>query len=135
MSISSFVLQELNQVPATFWGVVAGSFFSLGGVVLSNRNSARNLETQLTNDRLVKKIEREMSLRKDVYLDASEAISAGMIAIARFGNLAVSGDELSADFVKRSPSLAKLNVVADVETMRRVSAVMGVLNSTCPVAR
>jgi hypothetical protein len=41
----------LLRIPGTFWGVLAGSFFSLGGVILSNRNSARNQRLQLAADR------------------------------------------------------------------------------------
>ena len=72
-----FAIEWLSRVPATFWGVVAGSFFSLGGVWLSNRNSARNLKAQLDHDRATRAKEREMSMRKDIYLAAAETIAAG----------------------------------------------------------
>jgi len=63
--------------------VLAGSFFSLGGVWLSNRNSARNLKAQLDHDRDIRAKEREMSMRKDIYLAAPEAIAAGYYAVAK----------------------------------------------------
>jgi hypothetical protein len=69
----------LVRIPGTFWGVLAGSAFSLGGVVLSNRNSARNLRLRLEAEREARNTEREMGLRKEIYLAAAEAIPPGSL--------------------------------------------------------
>jgi hypothetical protein len=37
----------ITQIPGTFWGVVAGSLFTIIGVGLTNRANARNLHSQL----------------------------------------------------------------------------------------
>jgi hypothetical protein len=123
-----FVVDWLSRVPATFWGVLAGSFFSLGGVLLSNRNSARNLRIQLDHDRKTRAIEREMALRKDVYLVAAEAIAAGMLALGRIANVNMQREALD-DFNKIAPAIAKVYVIGRIETIDAVVTVQAELTS------
>jgi len=66
-----FFTQLLNGIPATFWGVVIGSLFTLTGVYLTNRASDRRLRSQLQNDRELKNREREMTFRKETYAAAA----------------------------------------------------------------
>jgi len=70
MNIHSQLLALIERIPATFWGVVIGSFFSLGGIVIANRANDRRLREQLKHDREMRNRDRELSLRKDVYLSA-----------------------------------------------------------------
>ena len=65
------VVELIEDVPATFWGVLAGSFFSILGVWLTNRASEARLEIQFKHERLVKSTERELTLKKDIYLARS----------------------------------------------------------------
>jgi hypothetical protein len=53
------VIRWLENVPATFWGVLAGSFFTLLGVWLTNRAQGRRLDRQLEHERTLKSEERE----------------------------------------------------------------------------
>jgi len=118
----------IEKVPATFWGVLAGSFFTLIGVTLNNRANSRRLELQLEHDRSTKREERELQLRKDVYLPAAEAISAGMIAIGRLADLRTPQDTILSDWVGKSPALAKAQIVADeatAEALARFNTEMG----------
>lgn len=119
----------LENIPATFWGVIIGAFFSLGGVALTNRANDRRLRAQLTHDRQLKDRERELSLRKDIYLSAAEAISAGLMTVGRFANLDVPNDQLTAVYLDKSPSIAKVHVIAREKTAREVAAFTGELSS------
>jgi len=120
----------LERVPGTFWGVVIGSFFSLSGVVLTNRASDRRQRAQLAYDRDLKNRERELSLRKDVYLAAAEAISAGLSAVARFADLSVPHDKLTERYVEKSAAIAKVHVIATEDTAKAVAAFSGELGAT-----
>ena len=62
-----FFSHLLGDIPATFWGVVVGSLFTLTGIYFTNRASDRRLRVQLQNDRELKNREREMTFRKDTY--------------------------------------------------------------------
>lgn len=102
------LLALVDKIPATFWGVVIGSFFSLGGVFLTNRSNDRRLRAQLAHDREIRSRERELSLRKDIYMSAAEAISAGLNAIARFSDLEVPHNQVAAFYLEKSSSIAKI---------------------------
>ena len=68
----------LDKVPAAFWGVVFGSFFSILAVWLTSRDSTARLLKQFEHERLVKNHNRELGMKKEIYLDAAEAISAAI---------------------------------------------------------
>lgn len=112
------LLALLEKIPATFWGVVIGSFFSLGGVVLANHASDRRLQAQLDHDHKLKNRERELSLRKDVYLAAAEAVTAGFNAVGRFPDLNIPYEKLTEHYQDKASSIAKINVIAKEETVR-----------------
>ena len=76
----SKLLVLVREIPATFWGVVFGSFFTLVGIKLTNRANNQRLQAQLSHERELQKKERELSLRREVYLTAVEAMSAGIVA-------------------------------------------------------
>jgi hypothetical protein len=110
-------IELLSRVPATFWGVVVGAFFTLTGITLTNRNAAKNL-----------KIQREMDLRKDVYLAAAEAIAAGLLALGRIANINTQREAMD-DFNKVGPAIAKVYVIGRIETIDAVVAVQAALTS------
>lgn len=95
-------------------------FFSLGGIVITNRANDRRLRAQLVNDRELRNRERELSLRKDVYLGAAEAISAGLTAIGRFANLDLPNDKITEVYLEKASSIAKIHVIAKEETVKSV---------------
>lgn len=123
------ILTLMEKIPASFWGVVVGSFLSLGGVVVSNRANDRRLRQQLAHDRELKNRERELSLRKDIYLAAAEAIATGINSIGSFANLDISNDKLTAAYIDKSPSIAKVHVIAQKDTTRAIVKLVGELGA------
>ena len=116
-----FCTQALNKVPATFWGIVIGSLFTLTGVYLTNRASDRRLKLQLQNDRELGNRERKMTFLKDTYSAATEAISVSVNALSKFSDLSFSLKEISATYIEKSPILAKVNLVAGEDTIRALT--------------
>ena len=123
------ILTLVEKIPASFWGVVVGSFLSLGGVVVSNRANDRRLRQQLAHDRELKNRERELSLRKDIYLAAAEAIATGLNSIGSFANLDISNDKLTAAYVDKSPSIAMVHIIAKTDTTKAVAKLVGELEA------
>jgi hypothetical protein len=123
----SAIFDLVSAIPATFWGVVAGSFFALAGVILTNRANERRARTQLEHDREVRRNERELSLRKEIYLAAAEAASAGLRALGSMSNLDLSYDEILRPYLEAGPAIAKVHVVGNEETVRAVANVSGEL--------
>lgn len=123
-----FIVDLLSQ-SATFWGVLAGSFFSLGGVWITNLTAARNLRRQHDHDRAMRNRDREMTLRKDIYLGAVEAIAAGYYCVAKFADFKSEGDALTATFIEKAPALAKVNIVAGPSVLRAITTAEAELNA------
>ena len=103
--------QMLGDIPATFWGVIVGSLFTLAGIYLTNRANDHRL-----------RVEREMTFRKETYAVAAEAISVSISALAKFSDLSFSLKEISAAYLDKSPVLAKVNLVAGEDTLRALAS-------------
>lgn len=101
----SEVLRLLSEVPAAFWGVVAGSFFTLLGV----------WRTNLAQDRRAA-VEREMSLRREIYLGAADAISESMAYIGQLSDFSKTPEAAASNYVAKVSALARTNIVSSKET-------------------
>lgn len=93
---------------------------TLSGVIVANLFQAKRLRTQLAHEWEMKNREREMSLRRDVYLEVAEAVQAGLIAINRFPHLELTNDKVIEGYVDKAPSTAKLHIIAKEETVNAV---------------
>ncbi len=124
------LLAWLEIIPAAFWGIVVGSFFTLGGVFLTNRANDRRLKAQLDHDRILKNRERELSLRKDIYLAATEAVAAGLSATARFADLSIPHDKLIERYIEKSSAIAKVHVIAREDTIKALANLISELGAT-----
>lgn len=71
-----------------------------------------------------------MSLRQEVYLDAIEAVTARFIAIGHFSNLEIKDDKILEEYRHKAPSLAKIIIIANVETVGAISNLTGALEAT-----
>ena len=122
------------QIPGTFWGVIIGSLFTLtatlGSMILLNRGNDRRLRSQLDQDRELKNRDREMSLRRDIYLAAAEAAAAGLIAIGRFTSIKDFDEKLIDGYTEKSPAIIKVHIVAKEETVKAVINFSTELNAT-----
>jgi hypothetical protein len=127
--VFTYLLALIEMIPGTFWGVIIGAFFTLGGIILTNRAHDRGMHVQLTHDRDLKNREREMSLRKDVYLAAAEAASAGLISVGRFADLDIPHDKLTEGYLDKAPAITKVHIIANLETVRAVINFSSELNA------
>ncbi|MGH8468402.1 MAG: hypothetical protein ACREVY_05325 [Gammaproteobacteria bacterium] len=123
------LLDLVERIPLTFWGVVVGSFFSLGGVVLTNHANDRRLRAQLAYDRDLKNRDRELSLRKEVYLAAAEGIYAGIISVSKFANFDISHDKITETYLEKAPAIGKIQVIAQEATARALAHFSGELGA------
>lgn len=115
------LIPYIDRIPATFWGVVIGSGFTILGIHLTNRANDRRLGRQLAHDGDLKNRERDLNLRKDVYLAASEAIAAGFATLARYVDLNIPHEKLTEGFVEKAPAMAKVHVIASEATAKALS--------------
>ena len=66
--------QLLQLVPDTVWAALIAAALALSGVALSNRHSRRLLETTIENDALQRDRDRQMALRREVFIPAADAV-------------------------------------------------------------
>jgi hypothetical protein len=111
----------LTRVPASFWGIVAGSGLALGGIMLTNRAHDRRLQRQLAHDRELKRIERELAMRREIYLEAAQAISVGLSYIGKLADVQTPLSDLSKDYLARTPSMARVQIVALESTAEQLA--------------
>jgi len=104
-------------------------FATLSGVFVANYSQNKRLRAQLAHEREVKNREREMSLRKDIYLEVAEAVQAGLLAVNRFANLETPHEKLIEGYLDKAPSLAKVHIIAKEETVKALVAFTAALDT------
>lgn len=115
------VASQLDRIPGTFWGVVAGSLFTLIGVIITNRAHDRRLDRQLRHDRDAKRLDRDLALRKEIYVGAAEAVSAGLTYLSKLIDLSLPLQTLAQDYFAKQPAIAKVHIVATEDTARALA--------------
>ena len=118
---ANVIIQMVEKIPATFWGIVVGSFVTLFGVYLTNRSSERRLRIQFENDRVLRIRDREMSFRKDIYLAVTEAVTVGINTLPRFADLSISDNQLATTYLEKVPAIAKAQLVAKEKTAKALT--------------
>jgi hypothetical protein len=69
-----------------------------------------------------------MSFRKEIFVSAAEAVVRAVNTLSKFSDLSVPQKDLSAAILEGFPVLAKVNLVANEETVRALAALMGEMN-------
>jgi hypothetical protein len=112
----------------TLSGAIFAATATLVGVYITHRGNERRFTKQLEHDREQKRTEREMAIRKEVFLDAAEAIVAGIGIITRYADLKIPADDLAKEFSEKRSAIAKLHLIAREETVYSVSLFMSELS-------
>lgn len=112
----------LSQIPDVVWAALLAAFLALSGVLVTNRSSRIQKLAELQHDAAQRNREREMALRRDVYLGAAESISNGQLILTKLSDLSISDQELGAEFTRVSAAIAKIQVVGTNSTVQAVSA-------------
>ncbi len=64
--------------------------------------------------------DRELNMRRDIYLEAIEAISAGINAVGQFSDIHVTMTELMKSYTEKIASVAKVTLIGSDETIEAV---------------
>jgi hypothetical protein len=111
----------LEDISPTFLGIVIGSLFTVIGVILTNASNTKRLRLQHEHEQRLENKERDLSMRRETYMAAMEAISAGMVAIGKFGEITVSQQELWQSYFEKSPAIGKVTIVGRDETIKAMA--------------
>jgi hypothetical protein len=121
MDAIPILIEAVGKIPATFWGVVSGAVIALVGVVASNFANTKRLEKQLTHDRTVKKAERDFSTKRDIYFEATDAISLALRSLLYFAYLHQTNDEIMKDYLAKAGALAKVQLIGSPQTIKTLN--------------
>jgi len=111
----------IASIPATFWGVIIGSLFTVIGVAITNASNTRRLRLQHEHERARDERARDLSMRRDVYMGAFEAIATGMTMVGNFGELEVPFQELMQSYMGKASAIGKVTIVGRESTIQAVA--------------
>jgi len=133
MSILQGVIAWFTLIPDVVWAAVIASGLTFLGVTLSNRANRKCLLLQLNHATKEKDKEREMQLRREVYIGGAEAIAEAIKDIQLLPNRIIFSDNL--EMCNRLlPALAKIHMVGTFETIKNTTEWMEKFNqSTLPI--
>ena len=82
-------------------------------------------EVKVTNQLKISAVEREQNIKKEVYMDAVEAITKSQNMVANFSNLNISEEKITSEFSLQAGKIAKVQIVGTKETVQAVTLFMG----------
>jgi hypothetical protein len=117
------IVELIKDFPSAIQAALIASAFGLISVLISavvacftiwrtNVGHERRLRLQFVQDDQRKRIEREMDLRKAIYLDVAEAIHAGLAAIGKHNNIEIDQPDLLTTFEVKSAAVSKAHLIA-----------------------
>ena len=111
----------IEQIPPALYGIIIGSFLTIIGVVLTNMSNTKRLRLQHEHERVLRNKERDLNMRREVYMDAMEAISAGITAISRFSDLHESPEALMQSYSSMSSKESRVMIVGTNDTINALA--------------
>jgi hypothetical protein len=123
------LLKILLKIPDVVWAAVIASLLTLGGVYLTNRGSYKRLLKQLEHESSQKDRERNMEIRRQVYLDAAEAITENHLILMKMSDLGISDSDLSKQFSKSAAIISKVYAIGSAKTVKTVSELTSAIGS------
>jgi hypothetical protein len=120
----------LEEISPTVLGIVIGSFFTVIGVILTNASNTKRLRLQHEHEQRLESKERDLKMRRETYMAAMEAISAGMTAVGKFAELSLSEQELWQPYFEKSPAIGKVLIVGRNDTIKAMANFSSELTGT-----
>ncbi len=109
--------------------VALTSFIALIGVVYTIRDSNSQLIKKLDHDSNQRDRDRDMALRREIYLNATEAMSQWKVLLSKLCDLELPQSKINEELCVISSALSKIEVVADNKTIQVISRLSSELTS------
>jgi hypothetical protein len=116
-----------QHVPDVVWAALIAAGVAFFTTTLSNRNSRKQLQMQLDATAQRQKVEREMALKRDVYLPAVEAITRAHALLGRLTDVNVDQVEIGAQLTADLATISKVQLIGSDTTIQALMAFMKVL--------
>jgi len=128
-----YIITVFSLIPDVIWAAIIASGLTFSGVTLSNRANRKCLLIQLNHAAQEKDKERELQIRKEVYMEAAEAIAESIKDIQLLPNRIIHTNNLEI-CNKLLQALAKVHMVGTLDTVKNTIQFMEKFNqSTLPI--
>ena len=114
------MLHLLEAIPAAVYAATTASTITLIGLSLQNRGESKRNFERLVHDARQRDREREMTLRRDVYLEAAEAMAQAQEYLAGFANIDAPPQQHEALIKGVGADLNKVHIVGSMATVKAV---------------
>ncbi len=84
-------------------------------------------QLRLSNQLEINAVSREQQLKKEVFMEAVEAVTRNLNALSSFANLELDNEALTSANIDNAGKIAKVQIVASAETVNAVTLLMGEL--------
>jgi hypothetical protein len=111
----------LTQIPHAVWGALAGAILALAGVVITNWSNNKRLKIQLRHDAAERNKEREVAMRRQVYLDAAKEVVKAPQYLATLPSKDLSRVETQTELSELFARVNQVHLVGQKETVEAVS--------------
>lgn len=122
-------IEFLQGVPGSAWGLagaIVGVLGTLSATALSNRSNDNRFDKQLKNDAEQKSKDRAATLRRHVYLNAAEELTAINTVLGQLASLdPTETEKLTASVIGFFKATAKVSLVSGRETRKKVAELSG----------
>jgi len=115
---SVFVL--LKSIPAIFYAITTGSTITLCGLYMQNRSESERNTQRLRHDAFMRDREREMTLRRDVYLKSAEALAHAQEYLTVFAREDLATAQHEALIKGIGGDLNKVHIVGSLPTVEAI---------------
>jgi hypothetical protein len=127
------IITVFSLVPDVIWAAIIASGLTFLGVTLSNRANRKCLLMQLNHAAKEKDKERELQIRKEVYMEAAEAIAESIKDIQLLPNRIIHTNNLEI-CNNLLQAIAKVHMVGTLDTVKNTTQFMEKFNqSTLPI--
>jgi hypothetical protein len=106
------------------WAAVIAAVLALGGVLLTNKHSRSLQATALKHEATQRDREREMALRRDVYLKSVEAVYSIYTGVMRLADLRTEESEITSSYMSHAQSIVGVFVIGSNKTVVALNALM-----------
>ncbi|MDA8360965.1 MAG: hypothetical protein M0Z44_03070, partial [Gammaproteobacteria bacterium] len=110
----------LESIPAIFYAITTGSTITLAGLYMQNRSESERNTERLRHDALMRDREREMTLKREVYLRCADALAHAQEYLVAFAH---NTDERQEALVQGiGADLNKVHIVGSLATVQAIVA-------------
>jgi len=113
------IMQNID-IPDVIVATIIGSFITFIGVTLSNRNNRKIQEKKLDHDNKQQKVEREMTLKKEVFLPFADNLYSMNQMLYKIVDANIEDSQLTMLLSKQNTSLGKIILIGNNETVKNL---------------